>query len=101
MFSLEKVSETEIMLVVTGSLYGEAAAEFERRLEGLAQSDYPTNTLDLSLALGITSSAIGKLLSVRKKLMERNKTIRIKGCNETLYETFVKIKLNSLIEISR
>jgi len=101
MFSLEKVSETELMLVVTGSLYGEAAAEFERRLEWLSQSDYPTNTLDLSMALGITSAAIGKLLAARKKLMERNKTIRIKGCNETLYQTFTKIKLDTLMEITR
>ncbi len=101
MFTLEKVSETELMLVVTGSLYGEAAAEFERRLEWLAQSDYPTNTLDLSLALGITSAAIGKLIATRKKLVERNKTIRIKGCNETLYATFLKIKLNTIMEITK
>ncbi len=101
MFTLEKVSETELMLVVTGSLYGEAAAEFERRLDWLGQSDYLTNTLDLSLALGITSSAIGKLIAVRKKLLERNKSIRIKGCNETLYETFKKIKLDTIMEITK
>jgi len=101
MFSLEKISQTEVMLVVSGSLYGEAAAEFEKRLEWLGQSDYSTVTLDLSMALGITSSAIGKLLSARKRLVERNKTIRIKGCNETLYQTFQKIKLDTIIQITR
>jgi anti-anti-sigma regulatory factor len=101
MFSLEKVSDTELMLVVTGSLYGEAGAEFERRLEWLAQSDYSTNTLDLSMALGITSPAIGKILATRKKLLERNKIIRIRGCNETLYETFRRIKLDTIMEITK
>ena len=101
MFNLEKISQTELMLVVSGSLYGEAGAEFEKRLELLGQSDCTTITLDLSMALGITSSAIGKLLSVRKRLVERNKTIRIKGCNETLYQTFQRIKLDTIIQITR
>lgn len=101
MFSLEKVSQTEIMLVVSGSLYGEAGAEFEKRLEWLSQSEYSTITLDLSMALGITSSAIGKLLSARKRLLERNKTIRIQGCNETLYQLFQRIKLDTIIQITR
>jgi anti-anti-sigma regulatory factor len=101
MFSLEKISQTELMLVVSGSLYGEAGAEFEKRLEMLVQNEYSTITLDLSMALGITSSAIGKLLSVRKRLVEQNKTIRIKGCNETLYQTFQRIKLDTIMEITR
>jgi len=101
MFTFEKVSTTELRLVVSGSLYGEAAEEFEKRLEMLAQSDYPTNTVDLTMALGITSSAIGKLVSARKKLVERNKTIRIRGCNETLYQTFLKIKLDTIMEITK
>lgn len=101
MLNLEKVSQTELKLVVSGSLYGEAGAEFEKRLDWLGLSDYSTITLDLTMALGITSSAIGKLLAVRKRLVERNKTIRIQGCNETLYQTFQRIKLDTLIEITR
>jgi anti-anti-sigma regulatory factor len=101
MFNLEKVSQTELKLVVSGSLYGEAAAEFEKRLESLGQGDYITFTLDLSMALGITSSAIGKLLAARKRLVEQNKSIRIQGCNETLYKLFQKIKLDTIIQITR
>jgi len=101
MFNLEKISQTELMLIVSGSLYGEAGAEFEKRLEWLGHSEYSTITLDLSMALGITSSAIGKLLAVRKRLVEQNKTIRIKGCNETLYQTFQRIKLDTIIQITR
>jgi anti-anti-sigma regulatory factor len=101
MFNLEKVSQTEVMLVVSGSLYGEAGAEFEKRLEMLCQTEYSMVTLDLSMALGITSSAIGKLLSVRKRLVGQNKAIRIKGCNEMLFRTFQRIKLDTIIQITR
>lgn len=101
MFSLEKVSQTELMLVVSGSLYGEAGAEFEKRLESLVETEYSTITLNLSMALGITSAAIGKLLGVRKRLAEQNKKIRIQGCNETLYQTFKKIKLDTIMEITQ
>ena len=102
MLRQEKVSETETLLVVAGPLFGEAGLEFEKRMEGLLSStDTPLVTLDLSMALGITSAAIGKLLSVHKRLEAQNRKIRINGCSEPLYKTFMMIKLNTIMQITQ
>jgi anti-anti-sigma regulatory factor len=98
---VEKLSETEILLAVSGSLYGEVGAQFEERIESLCTTNYSTITLDLSMALGITSSAIGKLLSAHKRLLVQNRRIRICGCSEVLYSIFQKIRLDTLIQITR
>ncbi len=101
MLRQEKVSQTETLLVVAGPLFGEAGGEFEKKMEGLlTTTDSPLITLDLSMAIGITSAAIGKLLSVHKRLVAQNRKIRIKGCSAPLYKTFQMIKLNTLIEIT-
>ena len=101
MLKQEFVSENEIRLVVSGSLYSEAGSEFERKLEALRESSYLTITLDLSMAVGITSSAIAKLISVHRLLAPQNRSIRINGCSEALYSIFQKIKLDTLIQITR
>jgi anti-anti-sigma regulatory factor len=97
----EKISETEIALVVAGSLFGEAGIEFETAMESFVETSYPTVTLDLSMALGITSSAIGKLMSVHKRLLARNRKLRIRGCSDVLFSVFKKIKLDTIIQITR
>ncbi len=101
MLKQEFVSENEIRLVVSGSLFGEAGVEFERDLEALSESSYSTITIDLSMAVGITSSAIAKLLFVHKRLLALNRSIKINGCSDVLYSVFQKIKLDTLIQITR
>lgn len=101
MLRVEKVSDSEVALIVSGPLYGEAGVDFEKKMEILSQGTDQTITLDLSMALGITSAAIGKLLSIHKKLAAQNRKIRITGCHETIYSVFQKIKLDTLIQITR
>jgi ABC-type transporter Mla MlaB component len=101
MWRQETVSETETRVVVSGPLYGEAAAEFEQKMEALCQGSYKTITLDLSMAVGITSSTIGKLIHVQKRLVAQNRAVRINGCSEVLYGIFSRIKLDTLIPITR
>jgi anti-anti-sigma regulatory factor len=62
---------------------------------------FSTITLDLSEVNSINSSCIGKILLYRKKLSEESRTIRIKGCSETLYSTFQLIKFDKLVPIER
>ena len=99
MLRQEFVSENEALLVVSGSLYAEAGWAFEKKIEALRESSYVTITLDLSMAVGITSSAIAKLVAVHRQLLAQNRSIRIHGCSEALYSIFQKIKLDTLIEI--
>jgi anti-anti-sigma regulatory factor len=101
MLRQEQASETETALIVAGSLFGEAGIDFEKAMESLVGTSYATVTLDLSMALGITSSAIGKLLSVHKRLQASNKTLRISGCSDVIFNIFQKIKLDTLIQITK
>ena len=101
MLRQELISDVETLLVVSGPLYGEAGLEFEKKIETLRESSYVTITLDLSMAVGITSSAIGKLVSAHRQLLAQNRSFRINGCSETLYSIFQKIKLDTLIQITR
>ena len=101
LLSVEKLSETEARLIVSGPLFGEAGVQFEKRVESLCVTNYRAIILDLSMALGITSSAIGKLLAAHKRLLSQNRTLKIDGCSDVLYSTFQKIKLDTLIEITR
>jgi ABC-type transporter Mla MlaB component len=97
----EMISEIETLLVVSGPLYGAAGLEFEKKIESLRGSTYVTITLDLSMAVGITSSAIAKLVSVHRQLLAQNRSFKISGCSEALYSIFQKIKLDTLIQITR
>jgi anti-anti-sigma regulatory factor len=101
MLRQETVSQTETILVVTGPIFSEDGIEFEKKMDSLCDSRFLTITLDLSAAPSITSGAIGKLIQVRKRLLEQKRTIRINGCSDALYKIFQMIRLDTLIEITK
>ncbi len=97
----ETVSGGETILTVTGTLAGEAVAEFGKKIEAVAASHATTVTLDLSQCLAMNSAAIGKLLVLRMRLGEQKKALRIEGCSAQLWDVFKKIKMDSLIPMQR
>ena len=101
MFRKQEVSSDEIMLEIQGGLTGNKANEFQDQLEELASSPHKSIVLNLSEVNTINSSCIGKILLFRKKLSEENRTIQIKGCSDTLYNTFQLIKFDKLIPIEK
>ncbi len=101
MLRQETISETETRLVVSGPLYGEAGLELENKIDSLATSSYSLIIFDFSMAVGITSAALGKLVALQKRLLEHKRTIRIAGCSEALFRLFQKIKLDTLVQITR
>jgi anti-anti-sigma factor len=101
MFETKNVSKDEVLLTVVGPLSGEATNEFHRQVEELAGASYAVISLDLSRTDAINSSALGKILLFRKKLAEQQRTLRITGCNESLYKTFQMIKFDTLISIKK
>jgi anti-anti-sigma factor len=101
MFETKSISREEVVLSVVGSLSGEAANEFHRRVEELAGGSYATISLDLSQTEAINSSVLGKILLFRKKLAEQQRTLQIKGCSESLYKTFQMVKFDTLISIKK
>lgn len=101
MFLQKKVNKDEILLQISGPLNGEPANEFQKQLEELSTGAHKTITLDLSEVSSINSSCIGKILLFRKKLSEQDRTIRIQGCSDSLYNTFQLIKFDKLLNIEK
>ena len=101
MFTKKELSAEEIMLEVHGALNGDTADQFQKNLEELAASPHRVISLNLADVNAINSSCIGKILLFRKRLSEENRTIQIKGCSDSLYNTFQLIKFDKLITIDR
>ncbi len=101
MFERKVVSKDEVVLVVNGSLAGDATNEFHQHIEELATGNSSRITLDLSGTTTINSSALGKILLFRKRLAEQDRTLQIRGCSEPLFKTFQMIKFDTLISIKK
>ena len=101
MFLKKELSKEEIVLQISGPLNGEPANEFQTHLEELAGGSHNTITLDLNEVSSINSSCIGKILLYRKKLAEQDKSIQIRGCSDSLYNTFHLIKFDKLLSIEK
>ncbi len=101
MFTRKELSEQEIRLQVSGSLDSDAAEQFQKELKRLAGGNHKTITLDLTEVPSINSTCIGKILLLRKTLTEQDRSIRISGCSDTLYNTFQLIDLDKRINIDR
>lgn len=100
MVSQVDFSDKETVLVVNGPLYGQSETDFEKKLDELCEGAIATITLDLSRAVGFSSSLVGKLLAVHRRLLGQHRTIRIVGCNEALYSTFQMLRIDTLIAIA-
>ncbi len=101
MFDQKSVSKDEVVLSVIGSLTGETTNEFQKKVEELSAGNWSRITLDLSKTPSINSSALGKILLFRKQLAERERTLQIRGCSETLFKTFQMIKFDTLISVEK
>lgn len=79
MFQTRKVSQDEIILLVSGSMTGEAVGLFENALDALRQSHYRKITLDLSNVTEVSSLFIGHILHSHRNLASQNRQVRICG----------------------
>lgn len=100
-FNLKKTGPGETTLFVDADLHGETGKQFSEWMETLYAAKSPAIVVDLTKGTGITSEGIGKLLSVRRRALEDNRTFKIDGCSANVYDTLKKIKIDTLIEIAR
>ena len=99
MFQVKQVSNDEVILAVDGPLAGESAVAFGLQMDDLVATRTSVITLDLSRTAAINSAVIGKILMFRKKLVEQQRTLQIRGCSKDLFKTFQMIKFDTLMSI--
>ncbi len=95
------MSREEVVLSVAGSLSAETSMGFHGQLDRLASGASTVITLDLSRTESISSAALGKILLFKKRLEEKRRTLRIRGCSDSLFTTFRMINFDSLISIEK
>lgn len=101
-FVIKEITDHEIMLEVHGTLMGmEATEAFEDQLKKLEDTDKKIIILNFIDVDSINSSCIGKIFLYQKRLEETGRTIKIRGCSDSLLNTFQLIKLERLISIEK
>jgi anti-anti-sigma factor len=101
LFNVRHILKDEAILSVDGSLSGEAVGEFQRQMDELIAGGCKTIILDVSKMSTINSAAMGKIVHFRNKLNEQQRSIKIRGCSESLYKTFLMIKFDTLMSIEK
>jgi anti-anti-sigma factor len=99
-FTRTERSRDEVVLTVNGPLTDETADEFQRHLDSLLAGGWPIVTLDFSKVKAIASKPTGKIVFLMKRLQEKSRTFRIRGCDPGLYEQFRMIRFDRIIDIS-
>jgi anti-anti-sigma factor len=101
MFKTKKVSEHEIVLVISGSMTGESVSLFEHALDSLKKSSYQTITLDLTKVVDVSSLFVGHILHCHKDLSAENRTIRICGYQDSVGEILNLLNVDNTIQMEK
>jgi len=101
MFTTKKISQNEIVLMIAGSMTGEAVGLFERALDSLQKSSYQTITLDLSKVVDVSSLFVGHILHCHKNLAAENRTVRICGYQESVGEILKLLNVANTIQMEK
>jgi len=65
----------------------------------IAKADSPKFILDFSHVGHMSSSALGMLITVHKRIRERKGQLRLSGIQPPIYEVFVITRLNEIFQI--
>jgi len=99
-FVRSEPSREEAILAVVGPLLDENADEFQRALDELLAGGSPIVTLDLSKVKAMASKPMGKIVFMKNRLREKRREFRIRGCDAGLYQQFLMVKFDRIIDIS-
>ena len=76
-------------------------SRISERLQGLvAKAENPKFVLDFSNVVHMSSSALGMLITLHKRVREKKGQLRLSGIQPTIYEVFVITRLNEIFEIA-
>ncbi len=101
MFLKKELSKEQALLQISVSLEGEAVATFQEYIEELFAGSHKTIIFDLSEVQAINSSSLGKILLFRKKLIDQQRNLQIRGCSDQLYDIFKLIMFDRIIDIKK
>jgi len=95
-------NDGEIIIEIEGQLSGdESERTFQAELRLLEKTAQKTITFNLSKVHSINSANIGKFFLFMNRLKAHGRDLRIKGCSDTLYQTFQLIRMEDFLPVEK
>lgn len=93
------VTEKNVLVSLSGSVYVEEAAQIRKSLIGYIESGHKMFIVDLSNVDYIDSSGLGTLVAIQKKTLQNGGNVIIKGVNGLVKDLFELTRLTKVFEI--
>ena len=102
LFKKTKMNDDEIVVEIEGSLSGdESSRELQAILDEIEAGKQKSIVLNFLKVPAINSSNLGKLFLFFNRIRGAGRTMKIKGCSETLFKTFQLIEMENHIPYQR
>ena len=86
---------------ISGSITESDGESLKKAFNELLSTSQKQVELDLSQVPIITSTGIGKLIVLFRKLQGQARELKIKAINDNLYDMFTSINLDKMLKIER
>lgn len=94
-----KVTDQQVVVNLSGSIYVEEAAQIRERLIGYIDSGHNTFLIDLGNVDYIDSSGLGTLVAIQKRALQNGGSVIIKGIRGLVKDLFELTRLTKVFEI--
>ncbi len=94
-------TEAAITARISGPITEQDGESLKKAFSELLAASQKQVVLDLSMVPIITSTGIGKLILLFRKLKAQARELKIKAINDNLYEMFASINLDRMLKIER
>jgi len=93
------VTENNVLVSLSGSIYVEEAAQIRESLIGYIEKGHKTFLIDLSEVDYIDSSGLGTLVAIQKRALQNGGSVIIKGLKGLVKDLFELTRLTKVFEI--
>ena len=93
------VNDKDVLVVLSGSIYVEEAAQIRESLIGYIDSGHKTFIVDLGNVDYIDSSGLGTLVAIQKRALQNGGSVIIKGMKGLVKDLFELTRLTKVFEI--
>ena len=95
------VTDTNVLVSLSGSIYVEEAAQIRESLIGYIEKGHKTFLIDLGEVDYIDSSGLGTLVAIQKRALQNGGSVVIKGLKGLVKDLFELTRLTKVFEIQQ
>ncbi len=93
------VTDSNVLVSLSGSIYVEEAAQIRESLIGYIEKGHKTFLIDLGEVDYIDSSGLGTLVAIQKRALQNGGSVVIKGLKGLVKDLFELTRLTKVFEI--